>query len=232
MRKCKTSTTEEKHEGVVVRQRRGAAWNKALDRKMDTFIYQQVIATQREVEQTYHRLKRGTRPVKMGEPLNPGVKIKDDKLNITVAFYIDRSGSMGDQSVGRCFSLAYQLSDKIRKNYSSEKVVGEIGFRYFAFNDYMKEIPKGQTVSCDGCTMSLKDILSFVEENTSTDLVNIIITDAEFTIEKQPVVQLVKKMPGMFFLIANQPKPECEDIERTLKGKFVYLQAGSDWEMQ
>ena len=232
VRKCKTSTTEEKHEGVVVRQRRGAAWNKALDRKMDTFIYQQVIATQREVEQTYHRLKRGTRPVKMGEPLNPGVKIKDDKLNITVAFYIDRSGSMGDQSVGRCFSLAYQLSDKIRKNYSSEKVVGEIGFRYFAFNDYMKEIPKGQTVSCDGCTMSLKDILSFVEENTSTDLVNIIITDAEFTIEKQPVVQLVKKMPGMFFLIANQPKPECEDIERTLKGKFVYLQAGSDWEMQ
>ena len=80
--------------------------------------------------------------------------------------------------------------------------------------------------------MSLKEILNFIEGNTSTDLVNIIITDAEFSIDKTAVVNLVKKMPGMFFLISNQDKPECDGIAKALKGQFVYLKANAGWEME
>ncbi len=231
VRKCKDSTTEQKKEGLVIRQRRGAAWNKQLDKMIDGYIHQEVIQKHREVEQTYHRVKRGTRPVKFGEPIQPGVKIKDDKLNINLAFYIDRSGSM-DAVVDKVFALAYQLSDKIIKEFGQESVVGDIGFRYFAFDDSMSEIKKGQSVGSGGGTMPLKKILDEIKDNTASDLINIIITDAEFTIDKAAVVSLAKSMPGMFFLIANQPKPECEDISKILKGKFVFIQADQDFTMQ
>ncbi len=228
IRKCKDSTTEQKKEGLVVRQRRGAAWNKQLDKMMDAYIHQEVIQKYREVERTYHRVKRGTRAVKFGEPIMPGTKIKDDKLNISVAFYIDRSGSMSG-SIDKVFSLAYQLSDNILKEFGGESVVGDIGFRYFAFDDSWFEVKKGQTVSDGGGTMPLKDLLDVVKENTAGDLINIIITDAQFRIDRSPVVNLVKSMPGMFFLIANEPKPECEDIQKILKGQFVFIQADPDF---
>ena len=231
VKKCKDSTTEQKKEGLVVRQRRGAAWNKALDKMMDAYIHQEVIQKHREVESTYSRIKRGTRPVRFGEPINPGVKIKEDKLNITLAFYIDRSGSMSGK-IDQVFSLAYQLSDKVLKDYSSESVVGEIGFRYFAFDDNMMPVKKGQKVYDGGGTMPLKQLLEFVKNNTAGDLINVIITDAQFTIDKAAVVSLVKSMPGMFFLIANEPKPECEDIQKVLKGQFVFLQADPDFTIQ
>lgn len=228
VRKCKDSTTEQKKEGMVVRQRRGAAWNKQLDKMMDSFIQQEVIQKHREVERTYHRVKRGSRPLQLGEPIIPGTKIKDDKLNITVAFYIDRSGSMSG-CIDKVFSLAYQLSDNILKDFGNESVVGDIGFRYFAFDDSWFEVKKGQTVSDGGGTMPLKELLNVVKQETSSDLINIIITDAQFRIDRSDVVSLVKSMPGMFFLIANEPKPECEDIQKVLKGQFVFIQADPDF---
>ena len=231
VRKCKVSQTEEKHEGVVVKQRRGLSWNKALDKQMNAFIQQKILSKKREMEPTYHRLRRGTRPVKLGDVIQPGLKVKDDKLNITIAFYIDRSGSMGGKT-DKVFSLAYQLSDNIRKDYSSDKVVGEVGFRYFAFDNQMSEIKKGQTVSARGGTMSLHELLEYVEKQSKDDLVNIILTDAEFNIEKTAVVNLVRTMPGMFFLIANQPKPECDDIAKQLKGQFVFLEADPDFTLK
>ena len=228
--KCRMAEKEVKKEGAVVRARRGAAWNKALDKKMNTFIQQRIIDKEREVEQTYHRLKRGTRPVRMGDILRPGTQIKEDKLNITVAFYVDRSGSM-DGRIDQVFSLAYQISDKIQRNYSHEKVVGDIGFKYYAFDDYMKEIKRGQKAPANGGTMSLQNLLGYVEKQTKEYLINIILTDAEFSIDRSAVVKLVKSMDGMFFLIANQPKPECEDIEKQLKGQFVFLQANDEFQL-
>ncbi len=232
VRKCQMSEKEEKQEGVVVRARRGGAWNKVLQKKVDGFIYQKVQDKRRETEPTYHRIKRGSRPIKLGEPIQPGTKIKEDKLNITVAFYIDRSGSMSG-NIETCFSLAYQISDKIRGEYKNEKVVGEIGMKYFAFDTSVVEIKKGETVGDGGMTMSVKELLEKVEKNTADYLVNIIITDLETDIDKTATVNLVKKMPGMFFIISNQPQheAECRDIERACKGKFVYLLANSDWSL-
>lgn len=233
VRKCKLSETEEKKEGVVVRARKSAAWNKALEKKVDAYVYQRVLNKRRETEPTYSRIKRGSRPIKFGEPIQPGIKIKEDKLNINVAFYIDRSGSMGQDSVDSCFSLAYQISDRIRKEYKHERVVGDIGMKYFAFNSYMEEIQRGKTVSCGGTTMSVKEILEEIEKQTGNYLINIIITDLETDINKSAVTALVKKMPGMFFIISNQAQheAECRDIERICKGKFVFIQSNSDWSM-
>ena len=233
VRKCKMSETEIRKEAIVVRARKSAAWHKELEKKVDAYIYQRVLQKQRETEPTWHRIRRGSRPVKLGTPLQPGTKIKEDKLNINVAFYIDRSGSMGQDSVDSCFSLAYQISDKLKKEYKSEKVVGDIGMKYFAFNSSMEEIPRGKTVECNGSTMPVAKILEFIETNTSGYLINIIITDLETAIDKSAVSALVKKMPGMFFIISNQANHEktCREIERMCKGKFVFIQSNSDWSM-
>ena len=232
VRKCKASTTEEKKEGMVVRQRRGAAWHKQLDKMMDSFIQQEVMDKHREFEHTYHRVKRGTRPVQMGDILKKGKRLKDDKLNITLSFFIDRSGSMGDDSVDRCFDLANQLAEKEMKAYRDDKVVGEVGCRFFAFNDFISDVPKGQTLSSSGGTMPLSKLIDYISKNTADDLINIIITDAEFNIEKSAITKLMKDMDGMVFLIANQPKPECEEIERLMKGQFVFLQADAEFSLK
>lgn len=231
VRKCKTSKTERKKEGVVVRQRSGGAWNKQLDKLMNSFIKQEVVKKHREVELTYHRVKRGSRPVKFGQPIQPGSKIKDDKLNITIAFYMDRSGSMGSMT-DIVFPLAYQLSDKILKSYKSESVVGDIGFRYFAFDDVIEEIKKGAKCDDRGGTLPMADLFNFIKGETSSDLINVVISDSQTTIDKNAVAKLVKEMPGMFFWISNCPKPECEDIQRMTKNQFVFIQADSEFTLQ
>lgn len=231
VRKCKTSKTERKKEGVVVRQRSGGAWNKQLDKMMNSFIKQEVVKKHREIERTYYRTKRGARAVKFGEPIQPGTKIKDDKLNITIAFYMDRSGSMGSMT-DIVFPLAYQLSDKILKNYKSESVVGEIGFRYFAFDDVIEEIKKGAKCDDRGGTLPMADLFNFIKKETSSDLVNVVISDSQTTIDKNAVAKLVKEMPGMFFWISNSPKPECEDIQKMTKNQFVFIQADSNFTLQ
>lgn len=231
VRKCKASKTERKKEGVVVRQRSGGAWNKQLDKMMNSFIKQEVVKKHREIERTYYRTKRGARAVKFGEPIQPGTKIKDDKLNITIAFYMDRSGSMGDMT-DIVFPLAYQLSDKILKNYKSESVVGDIGFRYFAFDDVIEEIKKGARCDARGGTLPMADLFGFIKDNTSSDLVNVVISDSETSIDKAAVAKLVKEMPGMFFWISNRKKPECEDIQRMTKNQFVFIEADPNFTLQ
>ena len=236
VRKCRTSKSEERHEGMVTRQRKGAAWNKQLDKMMDTYIQQQVYDKHREFELTYHRFKRGSRPVQFGDIIKKGKKIKDDKLNITMSFYIDCSGSMDhdyDNSgdcTEKCFQVANEIAEKIIKGYKDDSVVGDVGCKFFAFDDGITEVePKKKYKAGNGGTMSMDKLIDIIKKRTSGDLVNIVLSDTEMSIDKTQVINLVKNMEGMVFWIANQPKPECEELQKMLKGKFVFLQTDTNF---
>ena len=61
------------------------------------------------------------------------LKIKEDKMDINVAFYIDKSGSM-DNSIDNVFEAVFYIADALKKYFGKEKVVNDTIFESYAFD--------------------------------------------------------------------------------------------------
>ena len=108
MDKCKSSSSLKK-EGLNVNTFRGhAGWNSKMNQICKAFVKRKVFQKKRQYEKTYTRIKRGSGFVKFGQPIEPGRKVKEDKMNLSVSFYIDRSGSM-DSSIDILFKSVFYI---------------------------------------------------------------------------------------------------------------------------
>ena len=92
VKKCKNSVKCDPN-GLANNTKKGkGTWNKQMDVAVNAYVKKNLDKKRRQFEQTYKRVKRGSGIVKMGAPIIPGKRIKDDKMPINIAYYIDRSG--------------------------------------------------------------------------------------------------------------------------------------------
>ena len=84
------------------------------------FVKKKIFQKKRQYEKTYSRVRRGSGFVKFGNPIEPGRKIKEDKMDINVAFYIDKSGSMYN-SIDNVFEAVFYIADALKKYFGKEK---------------------------------------------------------------------------------------------------------------
>lgn len=233
VRKCKVSAKDATQaKGMVTYAKKAAPhWNKAFKSTVETYISQLVYNKHREMERTFSRIKRGSGFIEYGDPIFAGKKLKEDKLNITLAYYIDRSGSMSGR-IDNVFSLAYEISKMIHKQNVGDKVVGAFDFKYYAFDTVMHEITGGKKVSADGGTMDLDDIIEFMTKNTRDYLMNIVITDAGFSIDDKKIISQMKDLGGMVIIITNEDSEGLHDIEKKSKGKIKWIRADSEFTLK
>jgi hypothetical protein len=226
IKKCVSSTKVEKN-GIQIDVVKGqAGWDAQMNKIVNAYIKKRVFQKRRQYERTYSRVKRGSGFIEFGKPIDPGKKIKEDKLTINIAFYIDRSGSMHG-SIDNVFKSLAIISQSIKKHYHKEKIVDDIAFRLFAFDDDMIELKFGKKCSVGGGTMSLNKILASIEKNTKDYLINIIITDGQFDIDKSNVKNLLKNIEGIALFITNSPNFELKQIAKENADKFHYIEANS-----
>ena len=228
--KCKSSAKLEK-DGLAAQVTKGVkGWNVELNQRINKFVKQKIFQKKRKYQQTYARIKRGTGYVKTGEILQPGRRVKDDTMIINVAFYIDRSGSMGS-SLDTVFDAAYVICDALRQRYRTEKVVSKIDFKILAFDDRVDEIEFGKKASLGGTTMSMSELLEAIQDHTNNYLINVVITDGYFTINDSQVKNFIKGVNGIVVYIVNRDFPEMEKLADQLKTKLFFIKADSDFKI-
>ena len=227
--KCKSSVKLEK-DGLVAQLSMGVkGWNVELDQRINKYVKQKVFQKKRQWQQTYSRVKRGTGYVKMGEPLQPGRRIKDDTMIINVAFYIDRSGSMGS-ALNTVFDAAYVICDALKKKDRKEKVVDDIRCKILAFDDQIDEIKFGNKASLGGGTMSMSDLLKSIQRYTNNYLINVVITDGYFNINDSEVKNFMEDVNGIVVYIVNRDFPEMEKLANQID-KLFFIKADSEFKI-
>ena len=98
-------------------------WDLDFKKFVDDYIKKQIFKKKREMEDTYSRPNRRSGYVKYGELIKKGSKPKEDKMNISMTFYIDKSGSMAGEDLDNATKLAYGLSDAVESKHKHEKKV-------------------------------------------------------------------------------------------------------------
>lgn len=234
VKKCKNSVKCDPN-GLANNTKKGkGAWNKQMDAAVNAYVKKNLDKKRRQFEQTYKRVKRGSGIVKMGAPIIPGKRIKDDKMPINIAYYIDRSGSMSG-CINQVFEAAFKISEALKQRFRKDKLVKSTDFRTFVFNDYMKEIKFGQTASAAGCTMGFDEILEFISKNTKNMLINIIITDADFSVNESKVKEFLKTgVDGLVIFITNCENAQVKKIanENAFKTKLIYILADANFNIE
>lgn len=226
IKKCKSSVKcDEK--GLEAKAERGStSWNTTMNTAINAFVRKKIFQKKRRYKSSYKKLKRGTGIVKMGDILQPGRKKIEERMDISIAFYIDRSGSMGG-CIDDVFKACHTIADALKKRFKQEKVIDKQVFKSWAFDMQMHELPWGKTIRADGGTMDFDKILDYINRHTKDFLINIIITDAEFSVPTQQVKDLLKSIEGMVIFVTNSKKDEVDAIskETEFKTKLVYVLA-------
>ena len=234
VKKCRNSVKCDPN-GLANNTKKGkGAWNKQMDVAINAYVKKNLDKKRRQFEQTYKRVKRGSGIVKMGAPIIPGKRIKDDKMPINIAYYIDRSGSM-EACIDKVFEAAFKISEALKQRFRKDKLVKSTDFRTFVFNTHMDEIKFGQTTSASGGTMGLDEILAFINKNTKNVLINIIITDAGFTVNENEIKNFLKTgVDGLVIFITNTENSEVKKIanEPDFKTKLIYILADADFNVE
>jgi len=223
--KCKKSL-ELKESGLGIGTRKGApSWNQQMNSYVNAYVKKKVFQKKREFKKTYSRVKRGSGFVKQGMPIQPGKRIREEKLTINVAFYIDRSGSMDGEPIKNVFNSAYTISEALKKSFGKEKVVDEISFKMFAFDMSMHELKWGNRINASGGTMSFDSILEYIKNHTHEYLINIIITDAQFSINESEVDRFIKDIDGMVLFITNNENGTMKNLAKKHNTQLYYVLA-------
>lgn len=228
--KCKSSARGEK-DGLATNVSKGVkGWNTELDQRINKYVKQKVFQKKRQWESTYSRVKRGTGYVKQGEVLQPGRRIKDDTLIINVAFYLDRSGSMGT-SLDTVFKACYIICEALKKRYRKEKVVEDILFKILAFDTNITEIKYGKKCSLGGGTMAMSDLLQSIKKYSNDFMINVVITDGEFDINNTEVKKFINDVNGIVIYIVNRKFPEMQKLAKELNTKLFFIEADSSFKI-
>ena len=205
-------------------QRGNTGWSSQMTHACTAFVKKMVYQKNRQYKRTYSRIRRGSGFVNYGEPLKPGKKPKENSLLINVAFYIDRSGSMTG-IIDNVFDAAYTMAEGLKKQFGKEKVVDDIAFKMFYFDENIREIPWGKRVNADNGNCDFAEIVDFIKENTQDYLINIVITDAQFDVDIASIDKFLEKINGMLTLIVNSDSYDFQEIENHNKSKVKYIKA-------
>ncbi len=232
--KC-TASEMLKPNGMEVKIQKGnGGWNTQLESIVNGYVKQKIFKTKRLYQQTYSRVKRGSGFIKFGEPIVPGRKVREDKFDVSIGFYVDVSGSMGND-IEKVWKTVYKISKSLEKIFSRESVIEKFAFKLFAFDTNLHKLEWGKKMNANGGTMPLEQLLRDVVDNTKSYLINVVITDADMSIDINAVKKTLKSIEGMLIWISNSKgHANANIIDLTKNGygdKLSFVLAPGDWDL-
>ena len=134
-------------------------------------------------------------------------------------------------TIDRASNAMYSIAQDIKKRWFSDKIIGEMDFRFFAFDTKMHELKVGEIPTAYNDNMDLADILEFIATRPKKDLINIIITDGHYPVNKSQMNSYFKDYEGMMIMVINNVNKKMQDLEKDFKGKFIYVQADDQFSL-
>ena len=213
-------------------QRAKPSWDIALNELINEYVEDMIDDKEAEMEETYMRPNRRQGEIRYGKDfLKPGEQVKEDKLDITMTYYIDKSGSMSGGKLENAFKAAKLFADCVMKNNEDESVVGDFEYKYYAFDEDFHECKPNQIPRASSGNVDFNEILEYIHKHSLNDMINIIITDAQFPINPRKCIEAIRQTQGLFIVVANNSSNQSDfnEIEKELDGKFHFLLADVDF---
>lgn len=234
VRKCKESETKEE-KGIIVdvkNEKVNYSWANSFSDTIKNTIKQKVRKRVKEWEETYARPNRRQGIVRDGDIIKKGKKPLKNKMTISIAFYVDRSGSMRSTNnirLENIMNFIYGLSDTIMKKYNRNPVVEKCLFRTFVFDNGMTEVHRPDIPTDEGGTDPLHIVLDNIIKRTPNAMINVIITDAGMDFNIANIKSRLKELSGMVVFITNdsnvagtlKPLDDVTTSNKTQKFKLI-----------
>ena len=205
VKKCKDSK-DLKSGGIIVQtqmQQRNSSWAEKFSDIIKNTVRQKVAKKSSEWNKTYNRPNRRQGVTKNNDILLKGKMRKKDKLTISLAYYVDVSGSMSDLSIQNIFKYIYSMADAIESKYKGNAVVEECIFKTFAFNREYKEIKRPNIpISCGG-TEPLINIVRKMKSFSQNYMINVILTDGDMDYDIPGIKRELEDFAGNIVFITN-----------------------------
>lgn len=241
LEKCKAAAKRKRPSDLHANTHKGnTAWNKEVTLHAKKYV-QKKIKTNPIWRRTYDREKRGSMAItpeqlRRGVVIPAGRKRIKNKQTFDLSVYIDVSGSM-DHCITQVFKTAYTILDDLIHNFSKIKEIDKdnINTRMFVFDTQMKEIDYGKTYPAGGGTYSFSNLINDMKKNGSSALVNIIITDGDFSeVKPQEVANAIKELPGCVELVTSNIEGRFDSCEHRVRqtcgeGKFHVMYTDSEF---
>lgn len=206
-------------------------WNKRFNAVIDREVGRQVNKASSKFKKTYSRPKRGAGVTKIGGPLIQGKQRIKDGVTISIAYYVDTSGSMEGQPISNVCRAVNTLTVNIDKKYMKKDVVKNTEFTAYSFDErFRKEQVPLNIPARNAGNIDLDELLIGMQEKTDTCWVNVIFTDAGFTVIPRVCIPIIKKFKGIIVFVINSDMREVEykQIEKACSN-FIYIQADDNF---
>lgn len=229
VKKCKSSRKCDSSGLEVKVQKGNATWNQEMSHYINAYVKNKIFKKKRQWTSTYSRVRRGSGPVKFGQPIFPGRKIVEETMDINCAFYVDKSGSMCD-CIKDVYNAVYRLAEAMKKQFSREQVVNKIDFNIFAFDTSLVKVKYGNSTNADGGTMSFEELLDNINKRTKDYMINVIITDAGFSgVNEGEVEKFIDGLGGILLFITNVNNDQVKNIAKKKSDKLCYILADANF---
>lgn len=205
VKKCKDSK-DLKSGGIIVQtqmQQRNSSWAEKFSDIIKNTVRQKVVKKSSEWNKTYNRPNRRQGVTKNNDILLKGKMRKKDKLTISLAYYVDVSGSMNASSIQNIFKYIYSMADAIESKYKGNAVVEECIFKTFAFNSEYKEIKRPNIPIPGGGTEPLINIVRKMKSFSQSYMINVILTDGEMDYDIPGIKRELEDFAGNIVFITN-----------------------------
>lgn len=225
LNKCRDAKTLKKPQSdLKLKSDNGSTyWNKNLLDICKVFIRQK-LKSKKEYQDTYSRMRRGARSftaedMRNRRILQQGREEKKNKIGFDIALYVDKSGSMGDDTLNRVFKAAYSIMDTLKADFGRDKIVNKdkINLKVYIFDTAMKQIPYGSKCSCGGGTYNFDQLLNDIYKRNAQAFLNIVLTDGQFSVNNAATAKLLKQMEGLFVIVTNNGKGSFDDTVQEVK---------------
>lgn len=229
VKKCKSSRKCDSSGLEVKVQKGNATWNQEMSHYINAYVKNKIFKKKRQWTSTYSRVRRGSGPVKFGQPIFPGRKIIEETMDINCAFYVDKSGSMCD-CIQDVYNAVYRLAEAMKKQFSREQVVNKVDFNIFAFDTSLMKVKYGNSTNADGGTMSFEELLDNINKRTKDYMINVIITDAGFSgVNEGEVEKFIDGLGGILLFITNVNNDQVKNIAKKKSDKLCYILADANF---
>jgi len=214
VKKCKQS--KELQRGIIVKtvmEKKNASWSQQFSNIIKKTVRQRVNKKINEWRKTYHRPNRRQGIYQEGDPLKKGKIREKDRLTVSLAYYVDISGSMrydhnevevGQKFVRNIFKYIYTLNRGLKKQYAGNTVVEECLFKIIAFDyGYTEITPENIPEAKNGGTDSLLNIVRKMKSLSQTYMINVVITDGGMDFDLPAIKSELEDFAGNVVFITN-----------------------------
>ena len=209
-----------------------ASWFAELKGSVMNYCRNKLNGLKRKTVITYKVPRRGdVWKSESNASIYPGRRMTNEKMDISVSFFIDISSDMEGESNKNSFEAAYTIGELLKKAFIRDRNVNKVLPEVWAFNTSLKKCDWGEIPQTYGERLGLDELLENIKNESAHSLVNIVITDGEFLVDDK-AADLINKLDGLFIYVTHNSNTNFGQLAQNIKDKVKYIKADTNFTLE